>query len=55
MEYMIRKDMEKEISETMEQLPDWKAEIVLLFVRGLNRNNDESRNVQEGGDSSAER
>lgn len=55
MEHVIRTDMAREIAEIMEQLPDWKAEIVLLFVRGLNRNNDEPRNVQEGGDSSAER
>lgn len=30
-----RKEMLKEIAETMEQLPDWKVEIVLIFVRGL--------------------
>lgn len=51
MENMIRTDMAREIAEIMEQLPDWKAEIVLLFVRGLNRNNDESKNDQKGGAS----
>lgn len=30
-----RKEMLKEIVEIMEQLPDWKAEIVMIFVRGL--------------------
>ena len=30
-----RKEMLKEIAKIMEQLPDWKAEIVLIFVRGL--------------------
>ena len=30
-----RKEMLKEIVKIMEQLPDWKAEIVMNFVRGL--------------------
>ena len=30
-----RKEMLAEIVKIMEQLPDWKAEIVLIFVRGL--------------------
>ena len=51
MEHVIRTDMAREIAEIMEQLPDWKAEIVLLFVRGLNRNKDESKNDQKGGAS----
>lgn len=30
-----REEMLREITEIMEQLPDWKAEIVMIFVRGL--------------------
>lgn len=30
-----RKEMLKEIVDITKQLPDWKAEIVLIFVRGL--------------------
>ena len=30
-----RKKMLTEIVKIMEQLPDWKAEIVMIFVRGL--------------------
>lgn len=30
-----REEMLREIAEIMEQLPDWKAEIVMIFVRGL--------------------
>lgn len=30
-----RKEMLTEIVKIMEQLHDWKAEIVLIFVRGL--------------------
>lgn len=55
MEYTIRTDMEKEISEKILYLPYKYLRYVLLFVRGLSRNDDEPQNVQEGGDSSAER
>lgn len=30
-----RKEMLKEIADITTQLPDWKVEIVLIFVRGL--------------------
>ena len=36
-------------------LPYKYLRYVLIFVRGLSRNDDEPQNVQEGGDNSAER
>ena len=47
--------MEKEISEKILDLPYKYLQYVLIFVRGLSRNDDEPQNVQEGGDSSDER